>query len=210
MDKRDFWATLPGMLTGSPPLSALTGVYLAVRQDDSSGPRPPTKSLHHRRPFLANPPSVRLPRSPTGHSSQRDVFERRLAVAAWQFPRGRAEAVRLSVTGGAYRWEIEAQNELSKSINAPVGFLKDFFASVDVTVRQRSVEPIDVGLIFGAAEGSNFRLLLKSPGSTGVSRASGTAINDLVVNWTPARRADGSEEQDGGARRCGTHVVLRE
>jgi hypothetical protein len=41
MRKKDFWSTLPGILTGiAAMLSALTGIYLAVR----TGDRPPPRS----------------------------------------------------------------------------------------------------------------------------------------------------------------------
>jgi hypothetical protein len=187
MDKRDFWTTLPGMLTGvAAILSALTGVYLAVRDDDSTGSRPDTE-VASQPTGGAREPAVRTIASisewPVIVS---DTFSD--AASQWprgNFPEGALKRFELSVSGGTYRWNIETQDALSKSINAPFGFVKDFFVSVDVVVRQHSVEPIDVGLIFGAAAGSDFRLLFKSPGSIGVSRATGTTINDLLVNWTP-------------------------
>jgi hypothetical protein len=187
MDKRDFWATLPGMLTGvAAILSALTGVYLAVRSDNSATTQPASEVVPQPSGGTRDP-AVRTIASisewPVGAS---ETFSD--AAAPWprgNFPEGALTRFELSVSAGTYRWDIETQNALSKSINAPFGFVKDFFASVDVVVRQHSVEPIDIGLIFGAAEGSDFRLLLKSPGSVGVSRAKGTAVNDLLVNWSP-------------------------
>jgi hypothetical protein len=187
MDKRDFWATLPGMLTGvAAILSALTGVYLAVRDDDSPGSRRDTEVVSQPTGGLREP-AVRTIASisgwPVGAS---ETFSD--TASQWprgDFPAGALKRFELSVTGGTYRWDIETDSALSKSINAPLGFAKDFFASVDVVVRQHSAEPIDVGLIFGAAAGGDFRLLLKSPGTVGVSRATGTAANDLLVSWTP-------------------------
>jgi hypothetical protein len=187
MDKRDFWATLPGMLTGiAAILSALTGVYLAVRNDDSPDSRPNTEVVSQPTDGSREPAVHTIASISEWPISASDTFSE--AASQWprgNFPEGALKRFELSVNGDTYRWEIETQNVLSKSITAPFGFVKDFFASVDVVVRQHSVEPIDVGLIFGAAEGGDFRLLLKSPGSIAVSRATGTTINDLLVNWTP-------------------------
>jgi hypothetical protein len=187
MDKKDFWATLPGMLTGiAAILSALTGVYLAIREDDSSSPRS-VNEAPSQPADVSREPAVRT--TAVGSAWPLVASEPFSdAASRWpsgSYPEGALKRFELSITEGTYRWEIDSASDLSKSISAPFGFVKDFFASVDIVVRRHSVDPIDVGLMFGAAEGGDFRLLFKSDGSIGVSRATGTAINDLVVAWTP-------------------------
>jgi hypothetical protein len=101
------------------------------------------------------------------------------------YPEGAIRRFELSITDGGHRWDLDFGKDLSKSINAPVGFVTDFFAAIDVTVRQHSVDPLDIGLTFGNAEGSGFRMLLKSPGLVGVSRTVGSTVNEIVVPWAP-------------------------
>ena len=184
MDKKEFWSSLPGMLTGIAAIvTAGTGVYLAVR--GGAPPKPPSE-INDGRGGGAGESRGRGSAVAEWPVVARETFSS--AQTSWPLGNHPETSVRrfdLSLTGGAYRWDLDFEKDLSKSINIPLGFFTDFSAAIDVTVRQRTIDPLDIGLTFGGADGSGFRLLLKSPGQVGVSRTVGSTVNEIVMAWVP-------------------------
>lgn len=181
-DKRSFWTSVPGILTGlAAVIGAVGAIYLGAIRDDKgrvettrTTPPPPTVAL---KPVAYTEwPSVGAETFTEGPS--------RWTVGSFSGEWGRLE---LRIVEGKYRWDLVGQNPTMRWMESPHGSVVDFYTAVDARLVASTAKDPQMSLQFGKVSNKDYNLTIaRWPTGTyfGLFRFDGTKHEELM-SWTP-------------------------
>ena len=165
-DKRSFWTTVPGILTGLAALVAAIGAIYAVHTSLTSKPIAYTEW-----------PSV----GPEKFADVRSPW----TVGSFSNESGRLE---VRVVEGKYRWDLLSAKPVTRWIESPHGSVVDFYAAADARLLASTAKDPQISLLFGKVANKDYSFTIaRWPKGTffDLTRFDGTKHEELIT-WTPA------------------------
>lgn len=191
---KEFWTSLPGILTGTAALvGAIGALYLAYRPPNKQ-PIPVVEPVRPAGststiPQPANPaPTQNAQPAPPKQEKGPSVTE---TVAQWEVvandtfssPETRwwvgnftDEGLRkgeIALVGGKYRWNFEFGKPWAETLDTPYAPVTDFYAAVDSVLVQSSGGDVYAGLTFGGAPDTRYEFILSSNNDYGLGQIRG-------------------------------------
>jgi hypothetical protein len=160
MPDKQFWSSVPGILTGVAALITAVGtIYLSLNRpqpepNPATGGQPPRVGADVEGPSpTTGPPSAetdsRLAKAVSNWELTRETFSD--SSSKWWVGSESDEggAYELALVGGRLRWNTAFRKGWERQQWVPYGPVTDFYAAVDFILVQGSGNDVDVGLAFG-------------------------------------------------------------
>jgi hypothetical protein len=191
-EKKSFWATVPGILTGiGTVIAALTGLYIALH------PTPNVAPSSGSAPLSISPPARNLSPS-TWPLIAEDTFTKE--SSGWtigSFPKEETPRFELRVVDGRYRWDVTFSRQWrSGRVYAPYGAMVNFEASIDVKIIDNT-DLILATLHIGEAVDQIYSFNVSSNGQFSLTKVnpSGKELEIDLIGWTPISFKSGDKFQ---------------
>ena len=178
-DKRSFWTSVPGILTGLAAVSAaVSTIYLgATRENKGHGEVARTPPL----------PST-VTSKPVAHTEWPSVGTETFTEGSSHWTVGsfssESERLDLRIVEGKYRWDLLSQIPVTRSIEPQYGSVVDFYAAVDARLVASTAKDPHISLQFGKASNKNYAFTIaRHPTGMyfGLSRFDGTKPEELIT-----------------------------
>jgi hypothetical protein len=179
-EKKSFWTTLPGILTGiASVLAALTALYIALNPKHegaiSPGDRP------------ASPPSAATkPQSPSDWPliAEETFTKQSLDWSIGSFPNEQTPRFDLRIIDGKYRWDIEWSRAWSRWVMSPFGSAVNFNVAVDVKFTEFT-SVTAASLRFGSIGDKSYEFSISSNRYFGLTSRYDVNNLQMILDWTP-------------------------
>lgn len=178
-DKRSFWSTLPGILTGvAAIITAVAALYVALSRD-AIKPSTPENTIA---------PAPTEPASPLKWPL---IGEETFTVANERWYTGVSDTPRVRsehrIASGKYRWDLECRKPAERYVPAPYRSAANFFVAVDTRMVAFSPgKKITASLGFGRTPRGTYSFVISSNKQFALIRHDGTGPSELLY-WTAAK-----------------------
>lgn len=180
-EKKSFWATVPGILTGiGTVIAAITGLYIALHPPPNVVPSSP-----------GAPPSITPPVKNLSPSTWPLIGEETFTKesSGWtigSFPNEETPRFELRVVDGKYRWDVAfSRQQRSGRVYAPYGAMVNFDASIDVKITDNT-DLISTTLHIGEASDQIYSFNVSSNGYFSLTKVNPSAELEIdLIGWTP-------------------------
>ena len=179
-EKKSFWTTLPGILTGiAAVITALTAGYIALNQS-------------HKDAILPGAQPELPPSATTKANSPADwplIAEETFTKkpSGWSignFPTKDTPRFDLRLVDGKYRWDIEYSKKWHRWIICPIGSAINFNIAVDVKLIE-SADNTAVSLIFSSAGDKHYIFNISANRYFGLNKSNAAKTPQVIIDWTP-------------------------
>lgn len=184
-DKKPFWNSLAGILTGIAALvTALTTLYLALARDDPQKipPKPTPSPLRSEKKTPSEPRTKWVLVGEDTFTAAQSKWPLFNSITLDGFKWFKAEIV-----SGKYRFEFETNKSASRIFDSPYGVSARYRWAADIRIVNFNSDHIVAGLGFGQFSGIGYRFVIVTSGYWGVHKSAGANhTSTKVIEWTNA------------------------